>query len=311
MDSVEVPQDQPPYSPYSPSSPPTDNNLQLELERQRSYINQLTSEVTTLKHSVAGISSDVRTILQLLLPTSPVESPTNTPPHRHRLPPSYSQHVSAKPRRDSISSVPGLHSGTSLVGILKQGAGDSGVVGDGSPPTPLSPVTCVPSRVDFADNSPPGLLDTSHCSGGSGGSDSGVFRTSGASSKSDGDSSLDPCTILENVPDTYMMDHEGEETEALLGGGNNNIGTISTGNIRRQQIPSDADSGNESPRAWLCRLSDNKRQPVGHPSTQMTPLNDCTSSRSTLESLLGDNDGTNIDNNSLSGTGNTFLCTDL
>ena len=329
---------QSPAQPYSA--------IQSELEQTRSKVDHLDREVTTLKSNIMEIQNDVKSILHLLrsLPNSPALTPSTSPPtsppssERHKLTSSasyqYHHHhnpgmcQSGKSRRDSISSVPGLHSGTSLVGILKMGPGDR------SPPGPLSPATGS-NKVDFVeqhsaslDNSPPGLLDTSHCSGGSGGSDSGVFRTSGASSKSDPE-------VDREVPDcpTYM-DHyhrrEGDdlETEALLGDASGH--NVDNNSMRRQQIPSDADSGNESPRAWLSRLTsssvpntlvDSRRH---HPHTgpggnlPMNNLTDCTSSRSTLESLLADNDSaggstTGSLANSLPGssTNGSYLCTDL
>ncbi len=153
------------------------SDIRNELEYTRTSVDRLDRQVSALAKDVASLSTDVKQILQLLkpLPDSPagsptILSPTSLPRERHF---SFNSGVPfhAKGHRDSVSSAPGLCSGTSLVGILKSG--------DRTPPAgtnrvdfvpcsqesrredisscdkPISPEECVSDSAQYHEHQPP------------------------------------------------------------------------------------------------------------------------------------------------------------
>lgn len=101
-----------------------------DVEHTRACIDRLDQKVASLSDDVASLSNDVRTILHLLRQWpgnvgSSVDSRLDSPTDDSKgldLSPTLQR---ANQHRDSIASAPGLSSGISIVGILKNGSSQS------------------------------------------------------------------------------------------------------------------------------------------------------------------------------------------
>ena len=110
----------------------SDDSIGSDVEHTRMCIDRLDHKVASLSEDVANLSADVRTILHLIRhpgSTIPVETQIDSPTgSAAKTSPESERNIQFSPNlqranqhRDSIASAPGLSSGISLVGILKNG----------------------------------------------------------------------------------------------------------------------------------------------------------------------------------------------
>ena len=293
----------------------SDDSIGSDVEHTRMCIERLDYKVASISDDVANLSADVRTILHLLRhpgSTSSVETQIDSPTvSAAKTSPESERNIQFSPNlqranqhRDSIASAPGLSSGISLVGILKNGnhSGDRTSPSGGENRVnfvtsrsvdcvqlPLTTTSIQPagehSRVRL--RSPLATSPTNNVEWPSGrnypGSSVRTITTPPSERKLESGSHDSSGYLGSNAQsDVMLQGEEDRDSESLLAGHESRSG--------QQKVSSD-DSGTDSPKGWQSRGMSSSTSGSGSrslPPATPTPLPPTAASPFRLTDSTGD-----------------------